>query len=226
MIAISGVNKIYYLHGVQVAALREVSLSVAEGEFIAVAGPSGSGKSTLMNIIGCLDIPSSGIYCLNGEDVGRLPDNRLAEIRNRHIGYVFQSFNLLPRISARENVELPLLYRGISSKERTRLALKALERVGLADRVRHRPTQLSGGQQQRVAIARALVGEPSIILADEPTGNLDSGSGNEIISLLHQLHRQGKTVVLITHDPDLASQAQRTVKMHDGMIIREEVRVP
>jgi putative ABC transport system ATP-binding protein len=224
MIAISGVSKIYDLDGVKVAALREVSLSVAEGEFIAVTGSSGSGKSTLMNIIGCLDTPSSGVYCLHGEEVGRLPDNRLAEIRNRYIGFIFQSFNLLPKITARENVELPLIYRGISSKERTRLALAALERVGLADRVRHRPTQLSGGQQQRVAIARALVGDPSIILADEPTGNLDSGSGREIISLLHQLHQQGKTVVLITHDPDLALQAQRTVKFHDGMIVREEVK--
>lgn len=225
MIEVERLSKIYQLDEVEVAALRDVNLSVDTGEFIAIAGPSGSGKSTLMNIIGCLDVPTEGSYTLNGEEVSTLSDNRLAEIRNRHIGFVFQSFNLLPRLSAQENVEWPLVYRGMGAKERSKLALAALERVGLGDRVKHRPTQLSGGQQQRVAIARALVGDPSVILADEPTGNLDTASGRDVMALLKELHQQGKTIVLITHDADVASKADRSVWIQDGMIVREESAV-
>jgi len=221
MIHVENITKSYQLDGVSVDALRGVSLVVHEGELIAVVGPSGSGKSTLMNIIGCLDLPSTGKYWLNGHEVSQLSDNRLAEIRNRQIGFIFQSFNLLPRLTAIENVERPLIYRGVGKKERLKRAQNALERVGLGDRMFHRPNQLSGGQQQRVAVARALVGDPALILADEPTGNLDSVSGGEVMSLLKELHDQGRTVMLITHDADIARQAERQVHIFDGKLHEE-----
>jgi putative ABC transport system ATP-binding protein len=208
--------------GHQLKALDSVTLAVPSGEFIAITGPSGSGKSTLMNIIGCLDVPTSGYYRLNGFEVGRLTDNQLADIRNRQIGFVFQSFNLLPRLSALDNVAWPLVYRGVARKEQIWLAMAALEKVGLADRVRHRPLELSGGQQQRVAIARALVGDPAVILADEPTGNLDTKSGREVVNLLEELHQLGKTIVLITHDTSLAARSQWYVEMLDGRIVNRE----
>lgn len=222
MIRLEELTKIYRIDSINVEALRGINLSVETGEFLAIIGPSGSGKSTLMNIIGCLDVPTSGRYWLNGREVGRLSDNQLAEVRNRTIGFVFQSFNLLPRLSALENVERPLVYRGVGRKERLERAREVLESVGLKERMFHRPTQLSGGQQQRVAIARALVGDPPLILADEPTGNLDSISGREILNIIKKLHDQGKTIVLITHDMDVARQAQRIVRIQDGRIVGEE----
>ncbi|NLP36203.1 MAG: ABC transporter ATP-binding protein [Firmicutes bacterium] len=221
MIRLEEITKTYQLDGVEVNALRGVTLNISEGEFVAIVGPSGSGKSTLMNIIGCLDTPTSGKYWLKDHEVSKLSDNKLADIRNRLIGFVFQSFNLLPRLTALENVERPLIYRGVPKKERRMLAEKALERVGLQDRMFHRPNQLSGGQQQRVAIARALVGDPALILADEPTGNLDSVSGREVMYLLKELHAQGRTVLLITHDTDIARQAERRVKIFDGRLQEE-----
>jgi len=222
MIRVEGLTKVYRMDGVTVEALRGVDLTVAPREFVAVIGPSGSGKSTLMNIIGCLDVPTTGKYWLNGREVSLLSDNQLAEVRNRQIGFVFQSFNLLPRLSALENVERPLIYRGVGRKERLQRARAALERVGLEGRMLHKPTQLSGGQQQRVAIARALVGDPVLILADEPTGSLDSASGREVMSLLKELHAQGRTIMLITHDPEVARQAQRQVRIHDGRLVGDE----
>lgn len=225
LIRLKNVSKLYRLDGVNVAALQDINFEVQRGEFVAVTGPSGSGKSTLMNILGCLDVPTSGQYWLEGKEISQLSENQLADIRNLQIGFIFQSFNLLPRFSAMENVEWPLVYRGFSKKERTKLATEALEKVGLADRTKHRPTQLSGGQQQRVAIARALVTDPPMILADEPTGNLDSKSGKEILLMLTTLHRQGKTIVLITHDPTLANMAERYVHTLDGRIDKEEGRV-
>jgi putative ABC transport system ATP-binding protein len=222
VIRIEELTKVYQIDSIKVEALRGINLTVAPGEFLAIIGPSGTGKSTLMNIIGCLDVPTSGRYWLNKREVGRLTDNQLAEVRNREIGFVFQSFNLLPRLSALENVERPLVYRGVDRKERVIRAKEALARVGLGDRMLHRPAQLSGGQQQRVAIARALVGDPSLILADEPTGNLDSTSGSDILNMIKELHTQGKTIVLITHDLDVARQAQRVVRIHDGRIVGEE----
>jgi len=218
----TNITKSYPMDGIVVRALRGVDISVANGEFVAIVGPSGSGKSTLMNIIGCLDVPTEGKYWLNGQEVSKLSGNQLAEVRNKKIGFVFQSFNLMPRLSALENVERPLVYRGVKRKERQERAMKALEVVGLADRMYHRPTQLSGGQQQRVAIARAIVGEPDIILADEPTGNLDSTSGHDVINMIHKMHSQGRTIVLITHDKEVASQAQRQVHIHDGLIVNEQ----
>jgi putative ABC transport system ATP-binding protein len=225
LIELRDVTKIYDAGDVQVKALAGVSLDVEAGESIAIMGASGSGKSTLMNLLGCLDRPTSGSYRLDGEDVGRLDRNRLAEIRNRLLGFVFQSFNLLARTSAVENVELPLLYSGVAPAERRRRALSALERVGLGPRASHHPSQLSGGQQQRVAIARALVVEPRIILADEPTGNLDSRTSADVMSLLQALGDSGITIVLVTHEPDIASYAGRVLEMRDGLL-RSDVRRP
>jgi putative ABC transport system ATP-binding protein len=214
------VVKVYRMGSVLVSALRGVSLSVAEGEFVAIMGASGSGKSTLMNIIGCLDLPTSGMYLLDGIDVSGLNDNHLAAIRNRKIGFVFQSFNLIPRSTAIHNVEMPLIYAGVSNQRRQR-AMAALDAVGLADRARHQPSELSGGQQQRVAIARALVTEPAILLADEPTGNLDSESSIEILRLLVELNDDGRTIVLITHENDIAAFAKRVVRLKDGLVLED-----
>jgi putative ABC transport system ATP-binding protein len=227
VIEMVAVDKTYRSGSLSVQALEAVNLKIEVGEFVAVVGPSGSGKSTLMHIIGCLDVPTSGTYLLSGEDVSTLDEDRLAEIRNRHIGFVFQQFNLLASLSAWRNVELPLAYSGIPRRERRERAMAALARVGLSDRVDHRPGELSGGQQQRVAIARALVTEPALILADEPTGNLDSGSTAEIIALLHDLHASGRTMVLITHEHDIAAAAERTVRIHDGRLTETlEVAAP
>jgi putative ABC transport system ATP-binding protein len=219
MIHIADVTKIYTMGSVEVAALAGVSLSIERGEMVAIMGASGSGKSTLMNILGCLDVPTSGKYILDGEDIGASHDNRLAEIRNGKIGFVFQTYNLLPRISALSNVELALLYGRHSNRRRA--ATEALERVGLAARLSHKPTELSGGQQQRVGIARALVKSPDILLADEPTGNLDTRSGDEIIQILTELHADGITVIIVTHEPDIAARADRIITMRDGMIISD-----
>lgn len=217
VIQIENVTKTYQMGETEVRALRGVSLEIQRGEMVAIVGPSGSGKSTLMNIIGCLDQPTSGIYRLDGVDVHKLDDDALAEIRNQKIGFVFQSFNLLPRTTALDQVELPMVYAG--RPDRRKRALEALTQVGLGDRTHHRPNELSGGQQQRVAIARSLVNEPAIILADEPTGNLDSTSGEEIINIFKTLNcDKGMTIILVTHDPDVAAQARRTIRVKDGMI--------
>jgi putative ABC transport system ATP-binding protein len=222
LISLEKVSKVYRMGDVEVHALRGVSLSIEQGEFTAVMGASGSGKSTLMNIVGLLDRPSGGAYLLEGEEVSKLTTERLAEVRNRTIGFVFQSFNLLARTSALENVELPLLYGGIARAERHRRAGQSLDRVGLASRADHHPNQMSGGQQQRVAIARALVSEPRVILADEPTGNLDSRTSVEVMALFQELGRSGITVVLVTHEPDIAQYASRVIVMRDGHILSDE----
>jgi putative ABC transport system ATP-binding protein len=214
--------KIYQLGQQEVNALCGVSMTVARNEFLAIMGPSGSGKSTLMNLLGCLDTPSRGEYWLNDQLVSSLTENELAHIRNQEIGFVFQVFNLLPRASAFHNVELPLIYRGTSKKERSRKVRQALDMVEISHRMDHRPSELSGGERQRVAIARALANEPSILLADEPTGNLDSKTGSEILKLFHKIHSQGNTIIIVTHDPDIASQAQRIIYIRDGKIEREE----
>lgn len=219
MIQIVNMSKVYLMGNNTVNALNNIDIHIKKHEFVAIVGPSGSGKSTLMNMIGCLDTPTSGDYILDNKEVSKLNDNQLADIRNQKIGFIFQRFNLLNRLSAIENVELPLVYQGVSGKEAQRRAIEALESVGLEDRKFHKPFELSGGQQQRVAIARALVTKPPLILADEPTGNLDSKSGIEIIKLLKQLHSGGNTIVLITHDNKVASEAQRVVRLQDGEIV-------
>jgi putative ABC transport system ATP-binding protein len=221
MIRMRGIRKAYAMGRVEVEALRGVDLDIGRNEYVAVVGPSGSGKSTLMNLIGCLDTPTSGEYVLSGEVVAGLDRNRLAEIRNKHIGFVFQNFNLLPYASALENVELPLLFGGVPTRERRERAAEMLRRVDLADRMDHKPTELSGGQMQRVAIARALVNDPAIILADEPTGNLDSASGQGIVGLFEQLHDAGQTIVMITHDQAVARLASRVVQIRDGQIVED-----
>ena len=218
VIRMEGIRKVYDTGKIQVEALKGVDLQVCAGEFIALVGPSGSGKSTLMNLIGCLDTPTSGTYELRGESVAGMDKEQLATIRNRRVGFVFQSFNLLPQISAFENVELPLLFGGLSGRARRERATELLERVGLADRMEHKPTELSGGQMQRVAIARAVAMEPDILLADEPTGNLDSASGQDIMSLFTDLWTQGRTIIVITHDSALAKRADRQIEIHDGNI--------
>jgi len=222
IIQIDNLYKIYRNGSMEVTALRDVSFSVRVTEFVAIMGQSGSGKSTLMNILGCLDTPSAGMYYLDGEDVSRLSGKYLAGIRNRKIGFVFQSYNLLPRLNALQNVELPMIYAGVKAKKRRQIALEALERVGLTARVHHKPSELSGGQKQRVAIARALVNEPAILLADEPTGNLDSRSGEEIMGIFQRLNHEGVTIVMVTHEPDIAEHTKRIVAFKDGRIIRDE----
>jgi putative ABC transport system ATP-binding protein len=218
MIQVRDLAKIYTIGNQEVQALRSIDLDIVKNEFTALMGPSGSGKSTLMNILGCLDSPSRGSYFLNGQDVSRMEDDELAEVRNREIGFIFQTFNLLPRYSALENVALPLIYKGIGKTERNRRAKEVLEQVGLADRMDHKSNELSGGQRQRVAVARALVNEPSIILADEPTGNLDTKTSYEIMALLDEIHKSGNTIILVTHEEDIALHAKRIVRLRDGLI--------
>jgi putative ABC transport system ATP-binding protein len=223
LIETNDITKVYAMGDVEVHALRGVSLRVEKGELLSIMGPSGSGKSTMMNMLGCLDQPTAGTYYLAGVNVGQLSDNALADIRNRKIGFVFQTFNLLPRTTALQNVELPLIYRGFGGRERRRQATEALEMVGLGDRLHHRPNELSGGQQQRVAIARALVSQPEVILADEPTGNLDSRSGAEIVAIFQRLNTEtGITVVFVTHDPDIAQHTRRVIRLMDGKIVLDE----
>lgn len=224
LVEIKDMCKIYNPGENEVRALNHVDVSIEEGEFVAIIGQSGSGKSTLMNMLGCLDVPTSGTYMLHGKDVSRLSDNELSDIRNREIGFVFQGFNLIQNLTALENVELPLIYRGVSKGKRRQLSEEALKKVGLEERMEHKPAEMSGGQQQRVAIARAIAQAPPIILADEPTGNLDSGSTMEIMQIMKDLHKEGRTVILITHDNEIAAQAERVIKIKDGKIESDSVR--
>lgn len=221
LVEIQDISKIYNPGENEVRALDHISLTIQKGEFVAIIGQSGSGKSTLMNMIGCLDVPTEGTYILNGQNASKLSDNELSDIRNQEIGFIFQGFNLIANLTAQENVELPLIYRGVPKKERHELSVAALKKVGLAHRMDHRPSEMSGGQQQRVAIARAIAQAPPVILADEPTGNLDSASSMEILDILKQLHAENRTVILITHDNDIAKQAKRVIRIKDGKIERD-----
>jgi putative ABC transport system ATP-binding protein len=222
LIRLQNVSRRYQMGAETVHALRDVSLEIQRGEYVAIMGPSGSGKSTMMNLIGCLDTATSGRYELNGVGVSDMDDNQLAEIRNREIGFVFQTFNLLARSNALHNVELPLIYAGVPAEERRQVALDALTQVGLADRIHHKPNELSGGQRQRVAVARALVNKPSILLADEPTGNLDSKTGEEIMALFEELSRKGNTIIVVTHEEDIARQSRRIIRIRDGLVASDE----
>ena len=225
LIRLQNVSRRYQMGAETVHALRDVSLEIQRGEYVAIMGPSGSGKSTMMNLIGCLDTATSGRYELNGVGVSDMDDNQLAEIRNREIGFVFQTFNLLARSNALHNVELPLIYAGVPAEERRQVALDALTQVGLADRIHHKPNELSGGQRQRVAVARALVNKPSILLADEPTGNLDSKTGEEIMALFEELSRKGNTIIVVTHEEDIARQSRRIIRIRDGLVASDETTV-